>query len=382
MCAERLHFNSEEMKYHTLLAAEHASRYLFAAPSCVGRRVLDVACGEGYGTWLIAESGAAEVVGVDLDAGAVSVARERFSHDKAEFLVGDALDLPRLLDGRPKFDVIVSFETIEHISDTGRFLQAVKDVLAPGGMVFISCPNDLLEAEDGISNPYHCRVYTLAEFQQVTTSVLGPATAWHLGTPLQGIAIAEDSSRLMQNDSRELSLMVSGLEKTAEGRLLPVQADHRVLPDACSFYIGVWGASPSPVQVAAPMSRRAYMDPFKATDWYRSELERANARLEDMTGRLADATGQLAAARDENAALDEQVMRSRQRALAHARAIEAAREEAAGVQAELNALRGSRTYRLMQAYARLYDKPGIGPVLRRARRLAGRVIRAVSGHRN
>src|SRR5450759_894493 len=114
VCAERLNFQPGVMDYHAMLAAEHASRYVFAAPLCIGKRVLDVACGEGYGAFMLARQGATEVIGVDISDEAIAIARHRFARDDVQFLIGDVLDLPALLGEQPPFDVIVSFETIEH----------------------------------------------------------------------------------------------------------------------------------------------------------------------------------------------------------------------------------------------------------------------------
>ena len=72
MTVERLHLAPGAMDYNSMLAAEHVVRYAFAAALCRGRRVLDVACGEGYGSAMLAAAGAAQVVGVDISQEAVS----------------------------------------------------------------------------------------------------------------------------------------------------------------------------------------------------------------------------------------------------------------------------------------------------------------------
>jgi hypothetical protein len=307
-----------------------------------------------------------------LDAEAISIAKSEFRHPGVEYLVGDALDIPRVLRSQPKFDVVVSYETIEHLSDPELFLMGIKDVLSPGGAIFLSCPNDQLEAEEGIENPYHARTYTFAEFKDVTARILGPASDWYFGAPSQGVVIGRASSKLMENTSEELRLLVDGLQE-GSGRVLPAQKDHRVLPDACSFYLGVWGATAEPVQVAAPMSRRSYLGPFRTNDRLRSELE---------------------AARDTSQAAEGQLARMRQRLLFYAQLAEAADDRARGVdalqtaehleakqaQADWDAFRRSRTYRIQQAYIRLYDLPGIGSSLRVARRLIGALLRSLKRH--
>lgn len=356
MCAERLHFQPGQMDYNAMLAAEHVGRYLFAAPHCAGKRVLDVACGEGYGAFMLARCGAAEVVGVDIAEDAIAVARQRFARDGVEFLVGDALDLPGLLGGRPPFDVIVSFETIEHVPDPRRFLEGIRRVLAPGGVILVSCPNDGLEAERGITNPFHARTYTLAEFQEMTSGVLGPPARWYLGTPLQGIIIAEASSWTLHNDSRDLSLLVDALE-AASGHLLPAQPDMRVTPETCTFYLGVWGTAGDAVHVAAPISRKALLEPWWALEWFKAERARDAEALQR--------------AKQHVAFLEEQIRELRRASVAERRRL-ASQGEA---MARLREIESSRGYRLLQRYYALTGSPGIGPVIRGMRSAAKWLIR-------
>jgi 2-polyprenyl-3-methyl-5-hydroxy-6-metoxy-1,4-benzoquinol methylase len=293
MCAERLHFLPGQMDYHAKLAAEHVSRYRFAASVCTGRRVLDAACGEGYGSHMLAELGAASVVGVDIAEEAIAVARTRFARDGVSYIVGDVLKLPSLLKGHKPFDVIVGFETIEHLSDPRRYLEGLQRVLAPDGIIILSCPNDELEAKRGITNPYHARIYRLPEFQALTTAVLGAATDWYLGTPVQGMVVAPANLAALRNDNRDLGLLSNGL--VTPSTLLPAQADVRVQPETCSFFVGVWGAAPDATQVATPMSQSSFLEPWLAIDWLKGrekELEAANTGRAVQVGMLEERIAQ------------------------------------------------------------------------------------------
>ena len=118
-----------------LVLAEHLARYLLAARLAPGRRVLDAASGEGYGTAMLAASGAENVIGVDVDAATVAHARGRYGLD---FRVGDVSELP-FADG--EFDLVVSFETIEHVADPEHALSEFARVLGDQG------PADRVDAQ-------------------------------------------------------------------------------------------------------------------------------------------------------------------------------------------------------------------------------------------
>jgi SAM-dependent methyltransferase len=118
--------------------APHVARYLFAAEHAQGRRVLDAGCGAGYGSRLLAEAGAAEVVAVDLDAEAVDRARRQYGAGNLKFQVDDCQELATLAG---RFDLICNFEAIEHFADPKRFLKRAAQLLAPDGLLMISTPD-------------------------------------------------------------------------------------------------------------------------------------------------------------------------------------------------------------------------------------------------
>lgn len=141
----------------SLVLAEHLARYRLAARLAGGGDVLDAACGEGYGSAMLAAAGAASVVGIDIDAATVAHARATHGVDARE---GDVSRLP-FDDGT--FDLVVSFETIEHVAEPEAALDEFRRVLSPGGMLVVSTPNAGEYLED---NPYHERELTLAQFAQ------------------------------------------------------------------------------------------------------------------------------------------------------------------------------------------------------------------------
>jgi SAM-dependent methyltransferase len=136
------------------IAFEHMHRYHFASRFCSGKRVLDVACGEGYGSRILSNA-AASVVGVDISAEAVVHARSRYANNTLEFVEASAASLP-FPDA--SFDVVVSFETIEHHDQHKEMLSEIRRVLRPGGLLVLSSPNkQYYSVEPGYSNPYHVK---------------------------------------------------------------------------------------------------------------------------------------------------------------------------------------------------------------------------------
>jgi ubiquinone/menaquinone biosynthesis C-methylase UbiE len=143
-------------------AIEHWHRYLYARELVRGGDVLDIACGEGYGSALLAQT-ARSVVGVDLSAMAIEHARHAYRSDNLRYLAGNALAIP-LEDA--SVDVVVSFETIEHFRDHGPFLMEIRRVLRPGGLLVISTPDrDNYSPPGTPANPFHQLELTATEFR-------------------------------------------------------------------------------------------------------------------------------------------------------------------------------------------------------------------------
>jgi SAM-dependent methyltransferase len=166
------HFNLEildkERLLHTDMLREtgrrsdaHCVRYRYAAEYIrPGDRVLDVACGLGYGSRMLFETTLAEtVLGVDLSDFGIDYAQAHYAlPGGVQYAVGDAESLSGIADA--SIDFIAAFETIEHVSHPNRYLKELKRVLAPGGRVMLCAPNDWTDETGRDPNPFHLHVYT------------------------------------------------------------------------------------------------------------------------------------------------------------------------------------------------------------------------------
>jgi len=138
---------------------ESLARYEFAK-RCIGRKakVIDIGCGTGYGSAFLGEK--YEVIAIDNSNEAIKYANKHYS-EKARFLTVDATKLPF---GNSKFDAACSFEVIEHLKDTHKFLNEVFRVLKPSGKFILSTPNKLTySTKDKLKSPYHVKEYTAEE---------------------------------------------------------------------------------------------------------------------------------------------------------------------------------------------------------------------------
>lgn len=164
--AEKLEFTGERYVsgHKGLTQHAHHHRYLFALGFCEGKNVLDVACGEGYGSALLATVGAS-VIGVDIDEDTVAFATRNYGADNVKFACAPAQKLP-IPDN--SIDVVVSFETIEHFEDHQGFISEISRVLKTDGLLIISSPNkSVYSIKNDYNNPFHEKELELDEFKGV-----------------------------------------------------------------------------------------------------------------------------------------------------------------------------------------------------------------------
>ena len=141
---------------------QHAARYLFAMRFCVHKNVLDVACGEGYGTWIL--SWAADYAsGVDINKEAVDWANRCYRTMPDSRVRYDVMDAESLYWTPESLDVIVSFETIEHLVHPEALVRSAYKLLKPGGLFICSAPWNS-------GSKYHIRDFTKEDLQALVST--------------------------------------------------------------------------------------------------------------------------------------------------------------------------------------------------------------------
>ena len=150
---------------------EHLHRYRFAKEYVKGKRVLDMACGEGYGSFILSED-AESVVGVDISPACVRHASAKYGGAGLRFVEGSITDVPP--EGRGAYDVIVCFEALEHIEAHDELMDEVTRLLKPEGVFIVSTPDKGTYSDrPGYHNPFHVRELYPDEFRDLLSKRFG-----------------------------------------------------------------------------------------------------------------------------------------------------------------------------------------------------------------
>jgi len=148
---------------------EHESRYNWVKDFVKDRTVLDIACGTGFGSYkLINEGGAVKVTGFDVDDKTIRYASLRNKHPRLFFEVNDA----ETFAASNSYDIIVSFETIEHLHKPQSFLKNINAALAGDGQCFISTPIASVDENKNPDNVFHQTEWGFRKFQELVKDFL------------------------------------------------------------------------------------------------------------------------------------------------------------------------------------------------------------------
>lgn len=216
------------------------ARYSMVRTLAKGKRVLDVACGEGYGSYLMAKYwGAAQVTAVDISSEAIEAARHNFAADNITYEVMAAGDLSQKF-ALGSFDLVISLETIEHLDNPEQFLHEIKKVCTDDATIIISCPNDPAHYQDGQhSNPFHTRTYSAQQFFDMAEGVLGRCKQKFVGAPILGFGNFPLGGVNLTVGATMRSLLDCA---TINNTPIAVPPDDTITADDASYYIGLWGA--------------------------------------------------------------------------------------------------------------------------------------------
>lgn len=218
--------------------AIHAVRYLPVKELVKGKSVLDAACGEGLGAYLMHSWGARHVVGVDNSVEAIRGARRRFARPGLAFQHGD---INAFLKGRKQvYDLITCVETIEHLAHPVHTLKQFAQAARKNSLIYVTCPNDPWYYGRGDSlNDFHVKTYSFEQFRDLAEGALGAASSWWLG----GVATGYVTAPLEAGGAATYDEALSGLDgRRMAGLLAPAAAEagEPLTPDKALYYGGVW----------------------------------------------------------------------------------------------------------------------------------------------
>jgi len=198
--AERIveeHRSSSPQSY--LIYLFHVVTYDYVQDLVRGREVLDFGCGSGYGTERIANC-CKRIIGIDISADAIDYARGKFQADNLQFATIAPVEEQPLPFADQSFDVVLSFQVIEHVPDVGRYLSEIGRVLRPGGIFVVATPDrsSRLLPMQKPWNMFHLHEYSDAELKDVLSARFARVTIKRMGGRPDVIAIETDRTRRLR----------------------------------------------------------------------------------------------------------------------------------------------------------------------------------------
>jgi len=211
---------------------EHLHRYAIAMEYVKDKVVLDIACGEGYGSNLLAKN-AREVTGIDLDGKTINHASKKYTRNNLKFIQGNAEQMP-VADN--SFDVVVSFETLEHSNEHEKIFQEVKRVLRPGGLSIISTPEKKFYSDlPGTQNPFHLKEVYEHEFIDLVKTQFSHYHCFYQSSGLSSVVVVEGESKINVYEGSYEAIRSVGIEPVY---LMALASDREIDKPVSSIFLG------------------------------------------------------------------------------------------------------------------------------------------------
>jgi O-antigen biosynthesis protein len=248
----------EAASAHTLLSVAHLHRYELAAGLCHGGRILDLCCGTGYGSGVLAHT-AASVVGIDNDAATIDAAGQAIDQPNVTFEVADAHAYMRRME-TAEFDVIVCFEGVEHLQDLDDACASLARLASSGVRLILSVPNSRAFGEE---NEFHRTKFDFERASDLFNSL--------------------GNVQLLYQFQAEGSLIRTGAQSDGP---FPIrgQLDEEGENEWANTYLALVNFAPQARQLLP--SGRAYLTFAPVHNRYIKGLERANVDLWQTNARL------------------------------------------------------------------------------------------------
>ncbi|HEX7903830.1 MAG TPA: class I SAM-dependent methyltransferase [Chitinophagaceae bacterium] len=211
---------------------EHLHRYAIVLELVNGKKVLDIACGEGYGVNLLAQC-ASHVTGVDIDHNTIQKAKRKYQKENTVFLAGSALQIPA---ENHSFDIVTCFETIEHLTEHESLLRELKRVLAPGGILLISTPEKLNYSDNShYKNPFHQKELYGQEFKELLNHFFSYSFFFTQSSCCGSVILAEKNNSLGKFYSGNYTTIKTG-SAVSTMYWIGMASDNALTPFSGSFF--------------------------------------------------------------------------------------------------------------------------------------------------
>jgi 2-polyprenyl-3-methyl-5-hydroxy-6-metoxy-1,4-benzoquinol methylase len=237
------HFKSNK---NYVLHLIHCKAYEKATEFTRDKKVLDLGCNTGYGSRIIKNS-CKEIVGVDVSDKAIEMANNLHGKENIKFRVIDGKELPF---SENTFDVVVSFQVIEHIVNEQEYFAEIKRVLVPGGKIIFTTPNRLIRLYPGMKpwNEFHVREYGAFELKELLDVYFQKAEIYGLYArePLYSIELSRvhgirDRAKLKQDPRinpvvKGAILFAMNLRSSVKKRLVPEERNFQETYSTADFF--------------------------------------------------------------------------------------------------------------------------------------------------